>query len=37
MCNFIAPIVVYPGEDELEALAMAGRRILSGEAEVLNY
>jgi butyrate kinase len=37
MCNFIAPIAVYPGEDELEALALAGMRILSGEAEVLSY
>ena len=37
MCNFIAPIVVYPGEGELEALAQAGMRVLSGEAEVLEY
>jgi butyrate kinase len=32
--NMIAPIthlVVYPGEDEMEALAFAGLRILRGE------
>ncbi|OIP81773.1 MAG: butyrate kinase [Porphyromonadaceae bacterium CG2_30_38_12] len=27
----IAPVVVYPGEDEMEALAIAGLRILRGE------
>lgn len=37
MCNFIAPIVVYPGEGELESLAMAGERVISGEADVLEY
>jgi len=37
MCNFIAPIVVYPGEGELESLAQAGNRVLSGEATVLDY
>jgi butyrate kinase len=37
LCNFIAPIVVYPGEGELEALAQAGMRVLSGEAKILDY
>jgi butyrate kinase len=37
MCSFIAPIVVYPGEEELEALAVAGARVLTGEAKVLEY
>jgi butyrate kinase len=37
MCNFIAPIVVYPGEGELESLAQAGARVLSGEAVILDY
>ena len=37
MCGFIAPFFVYPGEGELEALAEAGVRALSGEAEVLEY
>lgn len=37
MCAFIAPIAVYPGEGELEALAVAGMRVLCGEATVLSY
>jgi butyrate kinase len=37
MCSFIAPVIVYPGEGELEALALAGMRVLSGEATVLSY
>jgi butyrate kinase len=37
MCDFIAPVVAYPGEGELEALALAGERALSGEAMVQNY
>ncbi len=36
-CGFIAPVVAYPGEGELEALALAGVRALSGEAEVQKY
>jgi len=27
----LAHLVVYPGEDEMEALAMAGLRVLRGE------
>lgn len=37
MCSFIAPIYVYPGEGELEALAQAGRGALSGEFPVEEY
>ena len=37
MCGFIAPVIAYPGEGELEALALAGMRALSGEAKVQNY
>lgn len=37
MCGFIAPVVAYPGEGELEALALAGVRALSGEAKVQAY
>ena len=37
MCNFMAPVVVYPGEGELEALAEAGARVLAGDAEILEY
>lgn len=31
MVSFLAPVVVFPGEDELEALAMSGLRVLQGE------
>jgi len=37
MCGFIAPVVVYPGEEELEALAAAGARVITGEARILDY
>jgi len=37
MVGFMAPLVVYPGEGELEALALAGTRALKGECEVLEY
>ncbi len=37
MCAFIAPVAVYPGEGELEALAVAGMSVLCGEATVLGY
>jgi butyrate kinase len=37
MCKFIAPVTVYPGEGELEALAVAGLAVLSGEAKVSDY
>ena len=35
--SFIAPIRVYPGEFEMEALAQAGMRVLKGEEEALEY
>ena len=35
--EFIAPVVVYPGEDELESLAENGYGILSGEFEIKEY
>jgi butyrate kinase len=34
---FIAPVVVYPGEDEMAALAMNGLRVINGEAEIKVY
>ncbi len=37
MCSFIAPIVVYPGEGELEALAKSGFGAISGKTPVLEY
>ncbi len=35
--SFIAPVEVIPGENEIEALAACGYRILSGEAEARTY
>ncbi len=35
--SFIAPIFVYPGEDEMKALAMNGWLVLTGETEVKDY
>ncbi|MEA3312594.1 MAG: butyrate kinase [candidate division WOR-3 bacterium] len=36
--SFITPnILVFPGEDELEALALGALRVLTGEEEVLEY
>lgn len=35
--EFIAPVVVYPGENELESLAENGYSILSGESEIKTY
>lgn len=37
MCSFIAPVVAYPGEGELDALAQAGLAALSGQAEIQEY
>ncbi len=33
----IAPVFVYPGEDEMRALAMNGLRVYNGEVEALVY
>lgn len=33
----LAPVAVYPGEDEMEALAMNGLMALNGETDVLEY
>ncbi len=35
--EWIAPVVVYPGEKELEALAFAALRVLRGEESPLKY
>ena len=35
--SFLAPISVYPGEDELEALASNALSVLRGEQELLEY
>jgi butyrate kinase len=34
---FLAPVHVYPGEDEMRALALSGLRIIKGEAETRIY
>ena len=36
-CGWIAPIHVYPGEMEQEALALPVLRVLRGEAEAMTY
>ena len=35
--EFIAPIHVYPGEDEMQALAEGVLRVLRGEEEAKTY
>lgn len=35
--GFIAPFTVYPGEDELLALAQGGIRVLTGEEKAMEY
>ena len=37
MVSFIAPVIIYPGEDEMHALAMNGLRVLKGELEAKDY
>lgn len=35
--NFIAPITVYPGSDEMKALALGALRVLRGEEKAQEY
>jgi len=35
--EFIGPLMVYPGEDEMEALALGGLRVLNGEEVAKEY
>lgn len=37
MVEFIAPVVVYPGEDEMKALSMNGLMALTGKVELKVY
>lgn len=37
MVGFIAPVVVYPGEDEMAALAMNALMVLRGETDIKVY
>jgi butyrate kinase len=36
-CRFIAPVYVYPGENEMQALAMGALRVLNGLEEAKDY
>ena len=35
--QFIAPVCVLPGENEMEALAQGGLRILTGQEQAQRY
>jgi butyrate kinase len=35
--KFLAPVMLFPGENELEALALGAREVLSGETRALVY
>ncbi len=35
--GFLAPVMVYPGEKELESLALGGLRVLRGEEKARHY
>ena len=35
--GWIAPVTVYPGEDELLALAQGAMRVMNGEEKVMEY
>jgi butyrate kinase len=37
MVNFIAPVYIYPGEDEMRALAVNALRVLNHETEIKEY
>ncbi len=37
MTTFIAPVIIYPGEDEMHALAMNGLMVLKGEVIPKEY
>ena len=34
---WIAPVLVFPGEDEMHALALGALRVIRGEVEALEY
>ncbi|MBQ0079636.1 MAG: butyrate kinase [Eubacterium sp.] len=36
-CSWIAPITIYPGEDELKALTEGVLRVINGKEEPMNY
>ena len=36
-CSFLAPILVYPGEEEMESLAFGALRVLNNEENAKQY
>lgn len=37
MVSYIAPVIIYPGEDEMHALAQNGMLVIKGEIEAKEY
>ena len=37
MVKFIAPVIIYPGEDEMKALAQNALRVIKGEEQCKVY
>jgi butyrate kinase len=35
--KFIAPVLIFPGEDEMEALTLGALRVISGEEKAKEY
>ena len=35
--SFLAPVAVYPGENELESLALGALRVINREEPIQNY
>ena len=35
--EFLGPVLVFPGEDEMEALTLGGLRVVSREEEAKEY
>ena len=35
--DWIAPVVIYAGEDEMQSLALGGLRVLRGEEQAKTY
>jgi butyrate kinase len=35
--SFIAPVLVFPGEDEMRALALGALRVLTGQEKPMDY
>ena len=35
--SFLAPVLVFPGEDEMKALAQGALRVLTGQEQIMDY